>query len=149
LLRWAAALEAIEAFPRQALDTASFLQAQADAVARGLATVAGAELVDGLSPSETGWADLPSIFTFAIRNPADRGQFLSAADLQPLYRRLAHQNILLGQPVTLGTFGGLRIAFGARDIVGDQDGPPVVAPPLPHVFDVLRGLVSDAATGMI
>jgi hypothetical protein len=37
--------------------------------------------------------------------------------LRPIYERLAGEGILLGQPVSLGSFGGMRIAIGARDVV--------------------------------
>ena len=41
------------------------------------------------------------------------------AELRPAYERLASLKILLGQPVNLGRFGGLRIATGARDLLDD------------------------------
>jgi hypothetical protein len=37
--------------------------------------------------------------------------------LRLLYDHLARDSILLGQPVDLGSFGGLRIAIGARDLL--------------------------------
>lgn len=151
VLRWVAALEAMEAFPPLAPQMAPFLRTQAEAVARGLATVPGAALIDGLAPDGAGWAGLPSIFTFAIRDPADPDRFLSAAALQPVYRGLARHDILLGQPVTIGQFGGLRIAFGARDVLGDGPGvgnrAQAAGPDLPRVFDVLRHVVNELASG--
>ena len=44
----------------------------------------------------------PSIFTFGVRDPTDRGRRLSVAELRPLYARLARTGVLLGQPVGLG-----------------------------------------------
>jgi hypothetical protein len=52
-----------------------------------------------------------------VRDPLDTRRLLSTAQLRPIYERLAHRGILLGQPVDLGTFGGLRIAIGARDLL--------------------------------
>ena len=151
VLRWMAALDAIEAFPSTAPAMAAFLRTQAEAVTKGLATVPGAALVEGLSPSGSNWADLPSIFTVAIWDPADQTRFLSAAALQPLYRGLARHEILLGQPVTVGQFGGLRIAFGARDVLGDGPGmgdpAKAIGSDLPRVFDVLRHVISETACG--
>jgi len=34
-----------------------------------------------------------------------------------MHERLARGGVLLGQPVSLGAFGGLRVAIGARDVV--------------------------------
>ena len=38
-------------------------------------------------------------------------------ELRQLYRGLAGQGVLLGQPVDLGPFGALRVAIGMRDVV--------------------------------
>jgi hypothetical protein len=51
----------------------------------------------------------------------DHRRRLSATELRPLYEHLAHVGVLLGQPVNLGPFGGLRIAIGARELL-DADG---------------------------
>ena len=151
VLRWVAALDAMEAFPPLALEMSAFLRTQAEAVATGLATVPGAALVEGLSPDGSNWAGQPSIFTFALRDPADQDQYLSAAALQPLYRRLARHDILLGQPVTVGRFGGLRIALGVRDVLGASpdtgDQAQTIGPDLPRVFDALRHMVNEPAYG--
>jgi hypothetical protein len=53
------------------------------------------------------WADLPSIFTVGVRDPREPSRLLSVT----------------AQPVDLGSFGGWRIALGARDLVeGPHDG---------------------------
>jgi hypothetical protein len=86
---------------------------------------------------------VPTIFTFGVRDPADRNRNLSMAALRPIYHRLASHGVLLGQPVELGPFGGLRLAVGARDLLADApaDGN------LPRVFaaleDVLRHVRPD------
>jgi hypothetical protein len=71
----------------------------------------------GLRPTGSSWADRPSIFTFAVRDPADPTRLLAAAELRPFHERLAQLGVLLGQPVSLGSFGGLRIAIGAQDLL--------------------------------
>jgi hypothetical protein len=139
VLRWVAALGAMAAFRPVEPDMAEFLRAQAVAVERELARIPAAELIGNLPPRGAGWADLPSIFTFAVRNPADRRQFLTADALRPLYRGLATQGVLLGQPVNLGPFGGLRLAFGARDVTAATERH------LPHAFDVLRRAIVSVA----
>jgi hypothetical protein len=55
--------------------------------------------------------------TFAVRDPERRGSLLPANALRPIYEGLARGGVLLGQPVDLGRFGGLRIAIGARDVI--------------------------------
>ena len=116
LLRWIAALESIEAFAPLAAAMPAFVQARSALIEQGLAANPALISVRGRMPGGSGWAGLPGIFTFAVRDPADRRRLLTAAALRPLYERLAREGILLGQPVDLGRFGGLRIAIGARDI---------------------------------
>ena len=41
---------------------------------------------------------------------------MTTAELRPIYRALAGQGVLVGQPVDLGPFGGLRVAVGMRDV---------------------------------
>jgi hypothetical protein len=62
---------------------------------------------------------------------------LSAAELRPLYLGLAREGVLLGQPVELGAFGGLRIAVGARDLLPDAP----VDGGLPRLFATLRDAI--------
>ena len=51
-----------------------------------------------------------------------RDRLLSAEELRPLYEQLALGGVLLGQPVSVGSFGGLRLAIGARDLLSSGDG---------------------------
>ncbi len=120
-LRWTAAMSVMDAFAPRAEAMAQLLRGAADMISEGLATLPDIEPVAGRPPRGAGWADLPSIFTFAIRDPDDRSRKLTMGELRPLYQRLARQGVLLGQPVDLGGFGGLRIAIGARDMVEDAD----------------------------
>ncbi len=120
VLRWTAALAAIDAFEPQVGNMARVLSDGAAAIEHALQSNAALVPIAGLRPRGTGWADLPSIFTFGVRDPEDRRRLLSMAELRPLYQRLAHGGVLLGQPVDLGLFGGLRIAIGAADV---PDGP--------------------------
>jgi hypothetical protein len=117
VLRWIAALDAIEAFAPLAAGMPALLRNRAVAIETGLGANPALVPVGGLVAAGPGWSDFPSIFTFAVRDPADRHRLLSAAELRPLYQRLASEGVLLGQPVGLGRFGGLRIAVGARDLL--------------------------------
>ena len=116
-LRWTAALATIEAFEPLASGMADVLVRRAASVAQAIAANPALVPVGGMQPDGSGWADQPSIFTFAVRDPRDRQRLLPASELRPLYERLARRGVLLGQPVGLGSFGGLRIAFGARDLL--------------------------------
>jgi hypothetical protein len=90
-----------------------------------------------MTPHGNGWAGQPSIFTFGIRG---RAGLLPATALRPFYERLARDGILLGQPVSVGEYGGLRIAFGARDLLdGREDGG------LPALFAALRQATNEMA----
>jgi hypothetical protein len=133
LLRWTAALAAIDAFEPLAAGMAEILSDRGAAIEQALAANPALVAIGGLPPCGSGWADLPSIFTFGVRDPMDRRRLLSAAELRPLYEGLTHAGVLLGQPVGLGPFGGLRIAIGARDLLeGHGDGG------LAHVFAALE-----------
>ena len=134
VLRWIAALDMIEAFAPLAGEAPDLLRNRAVAIERGLGANAALVPVGGLAPARRGWSDLPSIFTFGVRDPADRRRLLSVTELRPLYERLASDGVLLGQPVGLGRFGGLRIAVGARDLLPDaaMDGG------LSHLFAALE-----------
>jgi hypothetical protein len=134
VLRWIAAMDTIEAFAPRAADAPNLLRSRAAAIEQGLGANPAVEPVAGLASAGSGWSDSPSIFTFAVRDPADRRRLLSTTALRPLYERLASAGVLLGQPVNLGPFGGLRIAIGARDLLADApaDGG------LPLLFGALK-----------
>jgi hypothetical protein len=141
VLRWAAALEAIEAFAPHAAAMADKLRDRTAAIRSGLEAIPALVPVGGLPATGPTWSELPSIFTFAVRDPRETRRLLSVAALRPLYESLAHNGILLGQPVGLGAFGGLRIAVGARDLSPDApaDGG------LPQVFAALEAAVTASA----
>jgi hypothetical protein len=120
LLRWHAALEAMEAFAPLAGSMSERLRQHQAAIQQGLGRIAALVPVDGLSNGGPGWSGIPTIFTFAVRDKANRQRLLTAAELRPLYTRLASDGVLLGQPVGLGRFGGLRIAVGARDLLDGE-----------------------------
>jgi hypothetical protein len=122
-LRWTAAVAAIDAFEPLTAGLADVLSDRAATIKRAFACNPALVPIGGLRPCGSGWADLPSIFTFAVRDPTDHRRRLSTAELRPLYERLARVGVLLGQPVALGSFGGLRIAIGAGDLLdGPRDG---------------------------
>jgi hypothetical protein len=141
ILRWMAALDTIEAFHLRAGDVAGVLRDLASAVERGLRDIHALVPIAGLQARGAGWADAPSIFTFAVRDPAAPRRLLPAAELRLLYEQLARNGILLGQPVDLGSFGGLRIAIGARDLLDSG-----AAERLDLVFDALANVTASSGS---
>ena len=141
ILRWIAALETIETLGLRAGDIAGVLRGLASAVERALRDIPALVPIDGLQARGAGWADAPSIFTFAVRDPAAPRRFLPAAELRLLYEQLARDGILLGQPVDLGSFGGLRIAIGARDLLDSG-----AAERLDLVFDALANVTASSGS---
>jgi hypothetical protein len=122
-LRWTAALATIDAFEPLASGMAEVLAERGALIAQAITANPSLVRVEGLQPHGSGWADQPSIFTFGVRDPAYPRRLLSVAGLRPLYEQLARLGVLLGQPVGLGSFGGLRLALGARDLLrsGEDD----------------------------
>jgi hypothetical protein len=116
-LRRTAALAGLDVFEPLAADMAKVLADRALAVKQALTSNPAMVPIDGLEPRGPGWADLPSIFIFGLRDPVDRHRLLSVAELRPLYEHLGQAGVLLGQPIGLGPFGGLRLPFGARDLL--------------------------------
>jgi hypothetical protein len=116
-LRRTAALAGLDVFEPLAADMAKVLADRALAVKQALTSNPALVPIDGLQPRGPGWADLPSIFIFGLRDPVDRHRLLSVAELRPLYEHLGQAGVLLGQPIGLGPFGGLRLPFGARDLL--------------------------------
>jgi hypothetical protein len=85
-----------------------------------LASVPGVLLVEGPSRAMIDVAGrCPEIISFAIANPLGNDAWLSAGRLRRFHGALADRGVLLGQPVDVGPFGVLRLAFGMRDRVGD------------------------------
>ena len=144
-LRWAAAMVMIDAFEPVAAGMAAVLSERAATIKRALASNSALVPIGGLPPRGSGWADQPSIFTFGVRDGTDGGRLLSAVELRPLHERLARRAVLLGQPVGLGSFGGLRIAIGARDLLdGSSDsGLARVFAAVEEVTATSRGLHGD------
>jgi hypothetical protein len=122
-LRWKAAMVMIDAFEPIAIGMAAVLSDRAATIKFALASNPALVPIGGSPPRGSGWAGLPSIFTFGVRDATDGRRLLSQAELRPVHERLARRAVLLGQPVGLGSFGGLRIAIGARDLLdGSVDG---------------------------
>ena len=140
-LRWIAALDTIEAFHLRAGDIAGVLRGLASAVERALRDTPALMPIAGLQARGAGWADAPSIFTCAVRDPAAPQRLLPAAELRLLSEQLARDGILLGQPVDIGSFGGLRIAIGARDILDAG-----AADRLDLVFDALANVTASSGS---
>jgi hypothetical protein len=121
VLRWVAALTEIDAFAAFVSGAAAILADEARSIELGLASNPALVPFGGLPPKGRGWADQPSIFTFGVQDPMDRRRVLSAPELRPIHAHLARSGVLLGQPVDLGSCGGLRIAIGARTLMGRRD----------------------------
>jgi hypothetical protein len=137
LLRWTAALATIDEFEPRAGDMAGVLSSRIAAVEHALASNPALVPISGLRPNGSGWAAHPTIFTVALRDPVDCARLLSAAELRPVYQRLAGLGVLFGQPVDLGSFGGLRVAIGAQNLLdGTADGG------LARVFATLEQVAS-------
>jgi hypothetical protein len=140
MLRWTAALPTIDAFERRASEMAGVLSGRIATVERALTSNPALVPIGGLRPNGYGWADQPSIFTFAVRDPMDRARLLSVAELRLLYERLARLGALFGQPVDLGPFGGLRVAIGAQTLLdGSGEGD------LARVFATLERAASPVS----
>lgn len=139
VLRWMAALDTMERFSRVEQAMPAILRDEGAAISDALAGIPALVPVSGLQPGGVEWGEMPSIFTFAVRDPADPRRLLSAAELRPLYERLTREGVLLGQPVGLGLFGGLRVAVGARDAIEPKPDR------LRRIFDVLAQAVTPAA----
>jgi hypothetical protein len=114
VLRWTAAIEAMQRFSEADGRAEAFLDQRVAAVVGAIAANPALVPVGGLAGHGPHWADRPSIVTFAVR---DAGRLLPVAELKTIQERLARGGVLLGQPVSLGAFGGLRVAIGARDVI--------------------------------
>jgi hypothetical protein len=134
LLRWAAALETLEAFTALADRMEARLRDRAAVIECGIIGLDCLVPIPGLAAGGKGWSSVPTIFTVAVRDAANPRKLLTAGELRPLYTRLAEDGVLLGQPVELGRLGGLRIAVGARDVL---PGAPADGG-LPRLFAALR-----------
>jgi len=120
LLRWAAALAGIEA-ASAADDGPGEIIRTTRAIEAAMNQVPGVGIVPGQSSamcSAAGWPQ--SIVTFKLAASSDPGRWLSVMELRAVYERLARDGVLLGQPVCLGTSGGLRVVVGASDLGSDR-----------------------------
>jgi len=141
VLRWTAAFATIDALKLRSTDMAGVLSQRVTSIEQALASNPALVPIAGLRTSGSGWADQPSIFTFAVRDPVDRALLLSVAGLRLLYERCARQGVLLGQPVGLGLFGGMRVAIGAQNLLdGSSDSG------LARVFEALAQVVSPSCS---
>jgi len=118
LLRWVSALDSLSDLAKAGLSVPATIARLVREVEGALSQLPNVTLVSGSPPSMPTAREWPtSIVTFAIDDPAEPGRLLTAEALHPLYRRLARAGVLVGQPVGLGRFGGLRVAISARDVI--------------------------------
>jgi hypothetical protein len=142
VLRWTAAVEAMKRFSPAASNAAWFIHRRVDAIEHEIRANPALVPIGGLSRNGPHWADGPSIVTFAVRDAGEPGRLLSVQDLRLLYERLARGGVLLGQPVSLGAFGGLRVAIGARDVVQGAVGGA------DRLLETIRTLRHEPAAGL-
>ena len=110
LLRWSAALATLKEAALSEDQVAESVTRLEREAAAAVAALPGAQIID----QSTG---CPGIVTFAVEASGQPGSRLGVDELRQLYRGLAGQGVLVGQPVDLGPFGGLRVAIGMRDVV--------------------------------
>jgi hypothetical protein len=125
LLRSVAALEAMEAFASLGVERLSRLQGRATAIEEGTGEHPRPDADSEIVRLGIGLERRPDDLQFRCARPG--GQATIRTNCAPsTYTNLARRGVLLGQPVGLGRFGGLRIAVGARDLLPDAraDGRP-------------------------
>jgi hypothetical protein len=82
-----------------------------------LAELPGVSIVPGPSEAMVAAGDItPGIITFALHDGSDRKRRLPVDELCLVHKALAGRGVLVGQPVSLGDFGGLRLAISRCDI---------------------------------
>lgn len=114
LLRWVAAIPPHR--PRAPVRPNGGLPGMRADIEAALAALPGLRIIPGASDAMIAASGMdPSIATFAVR-AGRSGDYLSVSALRHIHRDLATRGVLVGQPVGLGRFGGLRIAIGARDL---------------------------------
>jgi hypothetical protein len=138
VLRWTAAVDSMQRFAAVAGQAASFMDRRSEAIRAAIESNPALVPFCGLHSAGPHWADRPSIVTFGVRG---EGGMLSVAELRPIYQRLAQEGVLLGQPVGVGAFGGLRVAIGARDVF--QPAPDAAR----QLLDAIRELGQEAVAG--
>jgi hypothetical protein len=134
VLRWAAALDEIQSFTSgDPSDLLARMRLLAERLETWLASTPN--LVPLSIPDDGGTDAWPrSILTFAVRDSAAPGRLLALPQLRKLYRELASDGVLVGQPVGIGaSYGGLRIAIGAPML---RD--PLIEPRLQRLFSSLQ-----------
>lgn len=116
LLRWSAALSILEKPALQEVDIEEGVKRlETDALAT-VGALPGARVIE--RP-----IGCPGIVTFAVEAAGRPGSWLGITDLRVIYRGLADQEVLVGQPVDLGPFAGLRVAVGMRDVASGSIEP--------------------------
>jgi hypothetical protein len=118
VLRWIAALVEMDRF--KALPPAQISRRMTELGAFIMASTSALSTLVCLPTrghGGAGWSAQQSIFTIAFQDPAQLSRLLTMDELQRVYRRLARENFLVGQPVEIGSSSAaLRIAIGARTI---------------------------------
>lgn len=135
-LRWAAALEEIRAFVAEGLaELLAHMRRLAVRVSAWIASTPSLVPISMPAGEQDGPREWPhDILTFAVRDPHAPGRLLGLPELRSLYRDIASDGVLVGQPVGVGaTFGGLRIAIGASTL---RD--PLIEPRLQRLFSCIE-----------
>ncbi len=139
VLRWTAALPAMQAFAAREESAAALLDRRMALVEAGIAAQPALVALPGLARFGDAWSERASIASFCIRDRRDAQRLLTPEELRPIYETLAADGVFVGQPVTIGAFGALRIAIGARELLD-----PTTEHDIPRLFAALDAAVRSA-----
>lgn len=118
LLRWVAAIAGLDIVRPLSTDLRNN---RTNIATCALKRVPGVMIVDGPTwPMTEAAAAPPEIITFAIAHPSEPSTLLTSSQLRTIHAAMADRGVLLGQPVDVGSFGALRLAFGLRNHQTDQ-----------------------------
>jgi hypothetical protein len=118
ILRWTVAVEEVRRFTSvSAAQQWTRIAALSEHIGTWIASTPTLEPVSMPEEGEDPQAWPRSIHTFAVRDPMDHDRLLTISELRSIYRELARDGVLVGQPVGIGSsHGGLRIAIGAATL---------------------------------
>ncbi len=138
LLRWVAALAQVDPSTEDRYGlSCSYRRTMAISALMRVPRMAG--ITGGASQAMIEAAGaVPEIISFSVSDPRDPKVLLTATQLQAIHRALAGRGVLLGQPVDVGPFGVLRLAFGLRDQANEH-----LATDLDRVVAVLDDVLKD------
>ncbi len=124
VLRWIAALDGLSSLAKLGPAVPRVLARLAAEAELALSGIRGVTCLAAPASTPSFAGEWPAgIVPLAVRDPTDPARWLAANELRLLYGELARRGVLVGQPVSLGRHGALRVAIGARDVVAGTIGP--------------------------